>query len=96
MSEIHTTEKKPPEPTGKPVIEVTFNGVDHQLEYNPKEAVQALLEQAMNAFKVQENRHLMALFTASGVELPLDQSVQHAGVKPGELLVLRPSAVRGG
>ena len=38
----------------------------------------------------------MGLFTEGNVELPDDATMSAAGVKPGELLVLRQSAVRGG
>lgn len=96
MPATPATNRKPPKPSGKPVVEVTYNGIDHQLEYNSKAEVQSLLDHAMNKFEIKQNRHVMALFTAAGVELPCDVSVESAGVEPGDLLVLRPSAVRGG
>jgi hypothetical protein len=58
--------------------------------------MQALLEAALDVFNVRENRHLVALWTTGGVELPLTSTVKDAGVAPGEVLVLRPSAVRSG
>lgn len=97
MPPTDTTEKKPPEnKPDKPVITVTSNGIDHTIDYNPHQAMQTLLEHALNAFDVRENRHTMALFTVDDVELPIEGSVEDAGVKPGDLLVLRPSRVRGG
>jgi hypothetical protein len=80
----------------KPEVTITYNGIDNDVAYNPQAAVQALLGHAMNAFGVRENRHLMALWTTAGAELPLDVSASDAGVKPHDVLVLRPSAVRGG
>lgn len=80
----------------RPRIIVTYNGLDSEIPYVPAESMQALLNQALDAFGVHNQRHVMALWTTSGVELPLEGSVQDAGVKPGEILVLRPSAVRGG
>jgi hypothetical protein len=75
---------------------ITYNGIDKALEYRPDEAMTALLERALDAFDVRENRHTMALWTTAGMELPIEGTVRDAGVKPGEVLVLRPSAVRGG
>ena len=97
MPPNHATEQKPPDkkPT-HPEITVTSNGIDHPVEYNPHQAMQALLEHALNTFDVRENRHTMALFTTDDVELPVEGSVEDAGVKPGDVLVLRPSRVRGG
>ena len=89
-------DKKPPEKPTKPAVTVTYNGVDSDVDYNPKSSMQALLDHSMNAFNVTENRHLMALFTTEGIELPVTGSVEDAGVQPGHLLILRPSAVRGG
>jgi hypothetical protein len=80
----------------KPEVVVTYNGLDKDLDFQPESSMQALLEHALNAFDVRENRHTMALFTVAGVELPIEGSVAAAGVRPGDVLVLRPSAVRGG
>jgi hypothetical protein len=38
----------------------------------------------------------VSLFTESGQELPDNVSLEAAGVKPGESLILRQSAVKGG
>lgn len=89
-------ERKPPEKPNKREVTVTYNGIDRDLPYNPQQAMQALLDHAMNEFGVRENRHTMALFTEDDVELPVEGSVKDAGVKPGQVLVLRPSRVRGG
>ena len=75
---------------------VTFNGLEEDLEYTPESPASALLQHALKAFNITDNAHVMALWTEAGVELPIDGSVEHAGVKPGDVLVLRPSAVRGG
>jgi hypothetical protein len=75
---------------------VTYNGIDKDVAYNAKEAMPALLEAAIRAFDIHDNPHVYALWTVSGVELPNDGSVEAAGVRPGDVLVLRPSAVRGG
>lgn len=77
-------------------VTVTFNGLEETVEYQPNQQVKALLEHALNAFKVQDNRHIMALFTEAGAELPEHGSVEATGIKPGDTLVLRPSTVKGG
>lgn len=77
-------------------VEVTYNGITKLLQVNPEERVQALLQQAIAAFGITQNPHLLGLFRDNGTELPDNQSVENAGLKPGELLLLRPSVVRGG
>lgn len=85
-----------PDKPKKTRVEVTFNGKDKKVEYEPTAGTQVLLDAALDEFRIQDNRHLMALWTISGVELPITGSVADAGVKPDDILVLRPSAVRGG
>jgi hypothetical protein len=75
---------------------ITFNGQEKTLTYRPQEQVKAILERALDAFGIQANRHLMALFTEGGAELPDNSSAEAAGIKPGEVLILRPSNIRGG
>jgi len=77
-------------------VVVTFNGQDRTLHYQPREQVQALLNRALDAFGVRDSRHVMSLFTTAGAELPDNVSIEQAGVKPGEVLVLRQSTVKGG
>lgn len=90
-----TTEAARDRPHKREVI-VTYNGLEEELEYNPTSAMNALLQHALKAFNITDNAHVMALWTEVGVELPIEGSVEDAGVKPGDVLVLRPSAVRGG
>ena len=78
------------------VIDVTYNGSDIEAAFKPHEGMEHLLNHALNKFNIHENRHVMALWTTAGVELPITGTVAEAGIKEGELLVLRPSAVRGG
>jgi len=80
----------------KTTVTISFNGADKTLEYTPHEHVSAALEQALDLFQVSANRHVMALFTEAGAELPDKLSMEAAGVKPGELLYLRQSTVKGG
>jgi hypothetical protein len=76
-------------------VTITFNGQDKEVTYQPQAALEALLVHAKQAFDVQTN-HVLSLFTEAGVELPDHQSAQEAGIRPGTLLVLRQSTVRGG
>ena len=87
--------KTKPAPT-KTEITVIYNGATKTISYQPNEAMQALLEQALNAFSVHTNRHMMGLFTLDNEELNINISVKDAQVKPGDELVLRQSTVRGG
>jgi hypothetical protein len=86
-------EEKPPHQFEVTVI---YNGVAKTFEVRRDELVQQLLEQALQAFGPINNRHLLGLFTKEGVELKDDQSIETAGVKPHDALLLRPSTVRGG
>lgn len=77
------------------VVKVLYNGVAKPFEVRRDELVRRLLDQARQAFGPITNPHLLGLFTKAG-ELKDDQTIQAAGVKPHEKLLLRPSAVRGG
>ena len=99
MEAIDTTEtdhaSRPHRPHGQELT-VTYNGLDKELQYNPESAMNALLERSLKAFNITDNAHVMALWTTAGVELPIEGSVEDAGVRPDDVLVLRPSTVRGG
>lgn len=76
---------------------ISFNGVDQVVEVNPDQAVQALLEHALNAFGITSNRHVMALFFTDNREITdLAKSVDDWGIGAGTKLVLRQSAILAG
>lgn len=77
-------------------VEVVYNGLTKPLGVEPNEQVAAVVEHAAHLFGVTQNVHLLALFKEDGSEIAVGQTVAVAGIKPGELLALRPSAVRGG
>jgi NAD(P)-dependent dehydrogenase (short-subunit alcohol dehydrogenase family) len=77
-------------------VTVLYNGVPKKFDVRRDELVQRLLDQARQAFGPINNVHLLGLFTKDGVELKDDQTIETAGVKPHEVLLLRPSTVRGG
>lgn len=82
--------------TKQDIVVVTYNGEDKSIDYKPHEKVKEVLERAMNAFGITNNRHLLSLFTEAGAELADDELMEAAGVTPGEVLVLRQSTVKGG
>ena len=77
-------------------VQVTYNGVTKDFEVRLKEVTVRLLEQAKEKFGPIQNAHLLGLFNADGVELQDNATFEQAGVKPGDLLLMRPSQVRGG
>ena len=81
----------------KITIEVVYNGVSQHIETQPNQAVQALLQHALNAFGVHDQRDTFALFRQDGTEVaPASMSVAEANLAEGTLLALRPRVVRGG
>jgi hypothetical protein len=80
----------------RPIVEVTYNGATQDLAYQPHEQLVALLQKAVHAFGITSNPHVLSLFNESGQELADNQSVEADGVKPGDLLILRQSIVKGG
>jgi hypothetical protein len=77
-------------------VEVSYNGIDKRFEVEPEEHVKALLQQAISAFGIIQQPHIQSLFRQDGTEVSDDQSIEQAGIKPGEVLLLRPSKVKGG
>ena len=80
----------------KTSVTIFYGAESKPFDYDPHEEVRALLARAIAAFHITSNQHLMALFTEAGQELPDNVSLEAAGVKPDEKLILRQSAVRGG
>ncbi len=77
-------------------VEVLYNGVKKQFEVRHDELVKTLLNKAINAFGPIPNPHTLSLYTAGGEELDDAKTIEAAGVKPSEVLLLRPSRVKGG
>ncbi len=84
------------EAPAKVTVTVTYNGVDRELEVNPHQAIQAVLDHAMNEFEITQNRHTLALFRGTEELVDLGKSVEDYGIKKGDKLVLSQSQVRGG
>ena len=75
---------------------VIYNGLEKPIKYNPEGLVRVIVDHAIKAFGITQQPHLLSLFTEGGVELNDNLSAEKAGVKPGEKLLLRPGAVKGG
>ena len=81
--------------TEKFEISVSYNGVSKPVTVNPNQSIQAVLQRALNAFGIRENRQNFGLFRADGTEVT-GSSAQGAGLDEGSELLLRPRRVSGG
>jgi hypothetical protein len=78
-------------------LQITYNGLTKPIEINREATVKMLLDRAIALFGNLPQPHMLALWTASGVELTREQeTLEAAHVKDGESLILRPSTVKGG
>ena len=77
-------------------IEIAYNGVTKPFHVEPHEQVAVLLKKAIETFGITQNPHLLSLFRQDGSVVPENETVERAGLKPGEVLLLRPNAVKGG
>lgn len=77
-------------------VEIVYNGVTKSLHAEPEEQVAALLQKAIAIFGITQNPHLLSFFRQDGTVVPEHESIERAGIKPGEILLLRPNAVKGG
>ena len=78
------------------VVDITYNGVTKPLQVEPEERVTTLLQKAIAAFGVTQNQHLLSLFRQDGTVVPENETIERADLKPHEILLLRPNAVKGG
>lgn len=78
-------------------VGILYNGLEKKIGADPQQPVRALLEKAIAAFGNLPNPHTLALYTKKGAELTNEkQTIREAGIKNGDELLLRPSAVKGG
>jgi hypothetical protein len=77
-------------------VEVSYNGITKSIQVESEERVTALLQRAIAAFGITQNAHLLSLFRQDGSVVQENESVARAGLKPDELLLLRPNVVKGG
>jgi len=77
-------------------VAVIYNGVEKSIEVEAHESVAALLQKAIKEFHISQNPHLLSLFRQDGSVVPENETIERAGIKPCEVLLLRPNAVKGG
>jgi len=77
-------------------IFIIYNGLRKDFLIDPEERVRTILDDAIKAFGITQAPHLLGLFTEGGAELSDQKTAKESGIRPGEKLLLRPSAVRGG
>lgn len=90
------TKQAPVKGTAKATVTILYNGVERELRLHDEQHVEHLLKEAIREFGIASNQHLLSLFDSAGAELPDEETLRAAGVKPGDHLVLRPGVVKGG
>jgi flagellar biosynthesis GTPase FlhF len=76
-------------------VEVLYDGVKKKFEVRIEETVKHLLDKAIAAFGPLPNPHTLAIYK-DGKELADTLTIKEAGIKPHDVLLLRPSTVKGG
>lgn len=75
---------------------ISFNGQRATVDYQGRAAMESLLVHARNAFGA-DSQHTLGLYNEGGTELqPYTNSIDSFGIKPGQVLYLKPSTVKGG
>lgn len=77
-------------------VQIVYNGIARPFQVELEERVAALLSKAIAAFGITQNPHLLSLYREDGTVVPENESVARAGLKPDQILLLRPNAVKGG
>lgn len=75
---------------------IIYNGIKKPLKVMLSELIGAVLQRAIALFGSLPNPHTLSLYTEGAQESADNESVKEAGLRPGEKLLLRPSAVKGG
>jgi hypothetical protein len=80
------------------VVELNYGGEVKPVAYKPTETVQQVVQHGIQVFHIQAQPHQLGLFL-NGAQLDPNntgQTLEAAGVKPGDRLVLRQVVVQGG
>lgn len=77
-------------------VTIIYNGLKRGLEVRLEELIKTALQNAIALFGSLPQPHMLSLFTEAGKELPENETVERAGLRPHERLLLRPNAVKGG
>jgi hypothetical protein len=77
-------------------VTISFNGQQASIDYQGHADMESLLVHARNAFGAN-NQHTLGLYTEGGTELePYTNRIDSVGIKPSQVLYLKPSTVKGG
>jgi hypothetical protein len=77
-------------------IEVIYNGPSKPLAVELHEEIRSVLAGAIKLFNITQQPHLLGLFRVDNTPIPDNQTVQQAGLAPGQTVILKPDSVRGG
>jgi hypothetical protein len=77
-------------------LTILYNGNERVFRYCPQQPLSELLAEAIAAFGIATNQHLLSLFDVAGNELPECSTLHEDDVRAGAELILRPSRVKGG
>lgn len=77
-------------------VTITCNGIDKAFHFRSDELGRALLNRAIQEFRIVNNPHTYGLYNSAGSELNDNDTLEAAGVECGDTLLLRPSTVRAG
>lgn len=73
-----------------------YNGQKKPLKVAKDELIKDVLTRVIALFGSLPNPHTLSLYTEDTGELKDDQTVEQAGLRPGEKILLRPSTVKAG
>lgn len=88
--------QEPHAETRRAGVTINFGGEVKRFDYRPHLTVTQLRDEAIRVFGITANPHLLGLFDDEDHELQDALTLNDAGVRPGDRLILRPSAVRAG
>lgn len=73
-----------------------YNGQKKPLKVTANELIKDVLARVIALFGSLPNPHTLSLYTEDAGELKDEQTVEQAGLRPGEKVLLRPSTVKAG
>jgi len=76
-------------------VELNYGGDLKPVAYRAQETVEQVIVHGIQVFHLSAQPHQLGLFL-NGAQLSPTQTLQDAGVKPGDTLILRQTVVQGG
>ena len=84
-------------PTRAKTFEINHAGDVHAFAYVANETILKVIELAIVRFRLAAQPHQLGLFKPGATQaLEPSSTLEHAGVRPGETLILKPIVVQGG